>query len=363
MPRDRGTANLRSEFLALARLRHDNIVSVSDYGLTPAGHDYFTMEYVDGPPRLDAIDEVPSTEFYRVVGGVLRALAFIHGRGMVHADIKPSNILIDANLYDEDPTRAARLVDFGLAAKLDDPGSSTGRGTFPYAAPEVYAGRLDARSDLYSLGVVIYEMVTGEQPYVGRNVREVLAAQRRAPPEDPRSHRPDLPPGAAELINALLDPAPGARPQTADEVLAAINDIAGTDFPIVESQPLVDLSGVLVGRERDLSLLQRCWREACDGKGTAILLCGEEGIGKTRLMAELKLFVQLNGGHTYSAEVAARSETPYAGIAKLVQGLLASSGAASGEMNEWRRTLAPLLGGRVEPSKADRGSRFALAEA
>ena len=363
MPRDRGTANLRSEFLALARLRHDNIVSVSDYGLTPVGHDYFTMEYVEGPPLLEAIDRVPSKQFYQVIGSVLRALAFIHGRGMVHADIKPSNILIDAKLLKEDPTRAARLVDFGLASRLDDPNASTGRGTFPYAAPEVYAGRLDARSDLYSLGVVIYEMVTGEQPYVGRNVREVLAAQRRAPPEDPRAHRPELPIDLAELTCALLDPAPGARPQTADEVLSAINDIAGTDFPIFDYQPLVDLSGVLVGRERDLSLLQRCWREAKDGKGMAILLCGEEGIGKTRLMAELKLSVQLEGGHTFTAEVAARSQTPYAGIAKLVHGLLASAGAGASDLSEWRRTLAPLLGGPVEPSPSDRVSRFALAEA
>lgn len=363
MPRDRGMANLRSEFLALARLRHDNIVSVSDYGLTETGDDFFTMEHVEGPPLLHAVDEIPSLEFYQIIGGVLRALAFIHGRGMVHADLKPSNILIDAKVLAQDPSRAARLVDFGLAANLDDPGSSAARGTFPYAAPEVYAGRLDARSDLYAFGVVVYEMITGVQPYTGRNVREVLAAQRRAPPEDPRTFRPDLPGRLAELACALLDPAPGARPQTADEVLASINAIAGTDFALVGSQPLVDLSGALVGRERELTTLQRCWHEAHDGHGTAILLAGEEGIGKTRLMAELKLFVQLDGGLAFSAEVAARNEMPYAGIAKLVQGLLATSGAGGGDVSEWRRMLAPLLGGRVEAAQSDQTSRYALAEA
>ena len=363
MPRDRGTANLRSEFLALARLRHDNIVSVSDYGLTDSGHDFFTMEYVSGPSLLEAVGEVPSTRFYQIIGGVLRALAFIHARGMVHADVKPSNILIDAALLARDPSRAARLVDFGLAAAIDDPGATSARGTFPYAAPEVYAGRLDARSDLYSVGVAMYEMATGVQPYTGRNVREVLAAQRRGPPEDPRTHRADLPAALADLICALVDPAPGARPQTADEVLAYINDIAGTDFAIVDSQPLVDLSGVLVGRERDVATLQRCWRDARDGAGTTVLLCGEEGIGKSRLMTELRLFVQLDGGHVYTAEVAARSDKPYAGIAKLVRGLLASAGAGAKELNEWRHTLAPLLGGRGEPAQADRASRFALAEA
>jgi signal transduction histidine kinase/predicted ATPase len=361
MPRDRGIANLRSEFLALARLRHDNIVAVSDYGLTDSGADFFTMEYVSGPPLLQAVPEVPSAQFYQLIGGVLRALAFIHSRGMVHADIKPSNILIDASLLARDSSRAARLVDFGLAAAMEDSGSGNARGTFPYAAPEVYAGRLDARSDLYSVGVVMYEMTTGVQPYTGRNVREVLAAQRRAPPEDPRTHKADLPAELAELILALIDPAPGARPQTADEVLAYINDIAGTDFPIVDSQPLVDLSGVLVGRDRDLSTLQRFWREAQNGQGVSVLLCGEEGIGKTRLMTELKLLVQLDGGQVYMTDVAARSDRPYAGIAKLVRGLLASTRGGK-EMNEWRHTLAPLLGGRVSV-QPDHASRYALAEA
>jgi signal transduction histidine kinase/predicted ATPase len=363
MPRDRGVANLRSEFLALARLRHDNIVSVSDYGLTESGDDFFTMEHVEGPPLLEAVDQVPSDGFFQLIGGVLRALAFIHGRGMVHADLKPSNILIDGKVLARDPARAARLVDFGLAAHLDDPESSSARGTFLYAAPEVYAGRLDARSDLYSFGVIVYEMLTGAQPYTGQNVREVLAAQRRAPPADPRELRPDLPEALAELACALLDPAPGARPQTADEVLTTINEIAGTDFAIIGTQPLVDLGGVLVGRERDLATLERYWREARDAQGSALLLSGEEGIGKSRLMAELKLSVQLHGGLAFSADVASRSETPYAGIAKLVRGLLASAGASAGDMNEWRRTLAPLLGGRVEVAQTDRASRFALAEA
>lgn len=362
MPRARGVANLRSEFLALARLRHDNIVSVSDYGLTDSGHDYFTMDLVTGPPLLEAIGDVPSPQFYQVIGGVLRALTFIHSRGMVHADIKPSNILIDGSLLARDPSRAARLVDFGLAAAMDDTGSSAARGTFPYAAPEVYAGRLDARSDLYSVGVVLYEMATGVPPYVGRNVREVLAAQRRSPPDDPRTHKPELPANLAEMILALIDPVAGARPQTADEVLAYINDVAGTDFAIVDAQPLVDLSGVLVGRERDLSTLQRFWRDAQNGQGMSVLLSGDEGVGKTRLMTELKLQVQLDGGQVYMTDVAARSDKPYAGISKLVRGLLASTRGGAKEMSEWRHTLAPLLGGRLS-QQSDHASRYALAEA
>lgn len=363
MPRARGTANLRSEFLAMARLSHDNIVSVIDYGLTESGHDYFTMRYVDGPSLLESVDQVPSEQFYLVIGGVLRALAFVHARGMVHADIKPSNILVDASTLAEHPEKAARLADFGLSAAIDDPSSSAARGTFPYAAPEVYAGRLDARSDLYSVGVVLYEMATGTKPYTGRNVREILAAQRRGGPPDPRTIRDDLPAELCELICSLCDPAPGARPQTADEVLARLNEFAGTEFAIADSRPLVDLSGVLVGRERDLSELQRMWKDARDGRGAAMLLSGDEGIGKSRLMAELKLFVQLDGGNVYSAEVAARDDRPYAGISDLVRAVLASlGGGAWDSAREWRRTLAPLLGGK-NTQTTDRASRFALSEA
>lgn len=363
MPREHGVANLRSEFLALARMRHDNIVSVSDYGLTDTGDDFFTMEYVEGPRLLEAVETVPSPEFYQLMIGVLRALAFIHSRGMVHADLKPSNILIAGDFLADEPNRAARLADFGLAASMSDPDSSVARGTVGYAAPEVYAGRLDARSDLYAFGVVIYEMLTRQKPYAGRNVREVLALQRRAPPQDPRAFKPELPATLAQLVCALLDPAPGARPQTADEVLASINFVAGTAYTTVDSLPLVDLSSVLVGRESSLALLRGAWGEAVNNHGTAVLLSGEEGMGKSRLMAEIKLSVQLEGGLALEAGVVSRSETPYAGIAKLVQYMLASSGGNVGDMNEWRRTLAPMLGGRVDTSQADHASRFALAEA
>src|SRR5687768_3330824 len=130
MPRPRGGTNLRDEFVALARLRHRNVVSVLDYGLTDAGQEYFTMELVLGPPLADAValggPVAPSAlerhawpTFFALMDGVLDALAFVHARGMVHADIKPTNILIDGASLDGEPSAAARLADFGLAAAVD----------------------------------------------------------------------------------------------------------------------------------------------------------------------------------------------------------------------------------------------------
>lgn len=309
LPRAAGSGGLRGEFLALARLRHDNVVSVLDYGMTRTGQDFFTMEYVVGPPLLEALpaggapggaDSAtagwPPVSFYQLVGGVLRALAFVHARGMVHADIKPSNILVDGARLAREPIKAARLADFGLAAHLSDPTAQAARGTLLYAAPEVLSGRLDARSDLYAVGVVLYQMLTGELPYRESTVAELLAAQRAGPPADPRTARPELPAGLAELVMGLLDPSPGARPQTADEVLARINEFAGTDFAIADSRPLIDVGGVLFGRARELSALDEMWREASAGLGGAALVRGEAGLGKSRLLAELKLQVELGGG-------------------------------------------------------------------
>ena len=300
LPRE-ASGGLRGEFMALARLRHDNIVSVLDYGRTSGGQDFFTMEYVVGPPLLAAVPEVPSPAFYRLVGGVLRALAFVHARGMVHADIKPSNILVDGEQLADDPMGAARLADFGLAARIADPTSKAARGTLLYAAPEVYAGRLDARSDLYAVGVVLYQMAAGTVPYPQTDARALMAAQRRGPPGDPRAHRADLPAGLAELVLGLLDPAPGARPQSADEVLARINDIAGTDFAIADSRPLIDVGGTVFGREHELAVLDRLWREAAAGNGGAVLVRGEPGLGVSRLLGEHKLAVQLQGGRALTA--------------------------------------------------------------
>jgi hypothetical protein len=369
MPRASGRANLRGEFTALAHLQHDNIVRVFDYGVTQRGDDWFTMELVEGGNLLESAPPVDDPRFFRLVGGVLRALAFLHARGMVHADVKPSNVLVDrVKLASGDAARAAKLCDFGLAAVTTDPTAAAARGTFRYAAPEVYAGRLDARSDLYAVGVLLYELATGEKPFDGDDVAEVVRAQRRSAPPDPRERRPKIPVGLAELINALLEPEPGARLQTADEALARLNAFAGTDFAVGAEPPPVDLGGTLVGRERDLGQLNLLWEGARGRLGSVALIAGEEGIGKSRLLAELKLRVQLSGGRYYSGSAVARPGEPYAGLAEVARALLFDFGEKHAALVGPRRAaLAPLLGERaarttVEAAVGD-DSRFGPAEA
>jgi signal transduction histidine kinase/tetratricopeptide (TPR) repeat protein len=305
MPRTRGATNLRGEFVALARLRHPNIVSVLDYGLTDAGDEYFTMELISGPPLAAAVGPITAQRIWQLLGGVLDALAAVHGAGMVHADLKPSNILVDGAALLTNPARAARLADFGLVAPLCDPRGTTARGTIGYAAPEAWAGRLDPRADLYSFGVILWEVVLGARPFGGATPRAVVAAQRAGQPGDPRRLRPELPVALAELMLALLDPAPGARPATADEVLERWRGIAeGLGYPDVaagrgpSARPAHRAIGLptVVGRDRELAECAAAWAEAKAGHGAAVIVTGELGIGKSRLLAELALHLQLDGG-------------------------------------------------------------------
>ncbi len=350
VPRTGGRSGLSAEFAALARLEHPNIVRVFDLGRTGSGDDFFTMELVRGRDLRALAPRPDAPELYPLLAGAARALAFLHARGLVHADIKPSNLLVDESLLATAPERALKLVDFGLAAPLADPQAAAARGTFPYAAPEVYAGRLDARSDLYALGTVLYEVLAGTLPYRGDDVTAVIRAQRRAPPADPRTHRPELPAALAELVLTLLEPEPGARPQSADEVLVRLAELGGIPAPPPSSSAPPDLGGSLIGRDRDLAFLEELWGRAQAGRGQLVLLAGEEGIGKSRLCAELKLRVQLGGGRTASGR-ARGGGGAYGPLADLVQRVAAeyTTGPGAALLEARRTVLAPLLGGPAGP--------------
>ncbi len=196
------------ESLIIARLNHPHIVHVIDRGTTPEGMPYFVMEFVDGID-LQAAIRVGRLDFTRkldLVIQVCKALSYAHRNGVIHRDIKPSNVLIDGD-------GNARVADFGIARIFDgrasDPtGSRPGMiiGSLPYMSPEQQSDPkgVTARSDLYSLGVLIYELFTGIKP-IGRF---------RLPSEI----LPKFPQPLEEVIVRCLDPDPRRRPATADEV-------------------------------------------------------------------------------------------------------------------------------------------------
>ena len=214
------------EALAASRLNHPNAIQVLDFGRVSAeGTLYIAMEYVQGKDlRVILRDDgpLPEERLVRVVAQVLAALGEAHAHNVIHRDLKPENIMVEARLEQPD---FVKVLDFGIAKVMDAdlPGltrSDVVCGTPQYMAPEQATGStLDARCDLYAVGVILYQLATGTLPFDGHNSMEVLTRQVNDAPERPRKRAPlaKISRPMERLILRALEKDPAARPQTATE--------------------------------------------------------------------------------------------------------------------------------------------------
>ncbi len=234
---------MRIEAQTLARLSHPNIVAVNDVGSTPAGRPFVVMERLRGRTLHAELHErgaLPPAEALEIIGGVLGALGAAHELGVVHRDVKPANIFLhqpraDATTHGESE-RVVKLLDFGLAKVLSGAPSRAPAplaqptedgavlGTPGYLSPEQAAGRpLDARSDLYAAGLVLYRMVAGRRPFDGTTAEELIAATLKQHPAPPsRFCTGPLPPELDHAVLKALAPDPAQRFQTAKEFATAL---------------------------------------------------------------------------------------------------------------------------------------------
>ena len=225
------TERFKREISVAARLQHPHIVPLLSAGETE-GVPYFTMPFVEGESlrvRLARRGELPVSEAVRILREIASGLAYAHEHGVVHRDIKPDNVLFAGDV--------AMVADFGVAKALVAAGSDersgtvtslgTALGTPAYMAPEQATAdpTTDHRADVYAFGVVAYEMLTGLPPFTGRNASQLLAAQVTEPPEPISRRRPTLPPTLAALVMRCLEKRPSDRPQTAAEIVHALDDI------------------------------------------------------------------------------------------------------------------------------------------
>ncbi len=213
------------ESAILERLKHPNIVTFYEYGESDAGLRYMVMDYLDGVP-LDKYIKSGASIGMDTIRLVLRdisdALDYVHARGVVHRDLKPANIML---MLREDKTiDRAILMDFGIAksATTAITGTET-MGTIDYMAPEQIqaAANVDARADIYALGIMLYEMVTGARPFQG-NAGQVLFAHLRQPPPDMHVRVPDLSQAVIVPILRALSKAPDDRYDHAGDLAAAL---------------------------------------------------------------------------------------------------------------------------------------------
>jgi len=257
-----GAGRFEDEVETAAKLHHPHIVPVYDSGEAD-GFLYYVMPLVEGQTlreRLLKDERIPVSDVVRILAEAADGLAYAHDHGLVHRDIKPENIMVAG--------RHALLMDFGIAKAVRDAGarrSSTSlglaMGTPEYMSPEQASGdpNLDHRADIYSLGVVGYELLTGKPPFAGGGTEQILTRHITQPPAPLAAQRPDVPPALAAVIMRALAKAPGERWQTAEAMGAQL-------------EPMMNSTSGQVTATRALATVRAPKRAALFAVGAVVVL-------------------------------------------------------------------------------------------
>ena len=281
------------EARAVSALNHPNIVTIHEIGETPAAR-FIVMELVEGRTLREMACDRMALESIAAAGAqIARGLAVAHAAGIVHRDIKPENVMVRPDGY-------VKLLDFGLAQLA---GGQAGPATMPgvpfgtvgYMSPEQARGdAATASTDVFSLGVVLYELATGRRPFVADSEIGVLHAIVSAAPAPPAQINPEVPAALDRLIMRMLCKDARLRPTAAD-VEASLDGIAAAPRAAVLREAPLETARHVVGREREHAELRRAFASTVSGRGLLVSIAGEPGIGKTTLVDEFLRQVSSTG--------------------------------------------------------------------
>jgi len=296
---------LALEFRTLSGLRHPNIVAVLDYGFDAKSLSYYTMQLIDGAQSLTHFAaDLDTTGKIRLCLDILLALIYLHRHGIIHRDLKPHNVLVAQD-------GSVKVLDFGLALSLDSSleKREDAAGTLHYMAPELFMeSSASFQSDLYAVGVILCEVLTGKRPFEDSTATGLIVKILTTPADLSL-----LPDHLVPVVEQLLEKDVAQRYQNAQEVIQDL--CAAADIPLPSESVLLRESflqaSAVVGRDTALATLRAALQSAVDGQGGFWLVGGEGGIGKSRLTDELRTQALVRGVLVVRGQEVAEGGLPY----------------------------------------------------
>jgi tetratricopeptide (TPR) repeat protein len=329
------------EFSTIASLKHPHLIEVFEYGESSSGP-YFAMELFSGDPAT-IMTGAPASQVYEAIYKLCEAVDFVHSKRIIHRDIKPANIMVQRRL--DGKGFDIRLSDFGLAKFANSSSSLTGDvnflGTLAYCAPEqIMREELDHRADLYSLGMVAFEVLAGRHPYEEdrKDAQALISRQLTKVPSSIREFNRNLSVDLERAVLKLLAKEPDARPNSTLELRNALADELGwSDNKGGNVSPLVasGLVAPFIAREDELKVMESFIATHCGGpshalgeeaikmrKASILFVAGEAGIGKTSLIKRAARAAYIGGAKIFDGKCFDGNLAPFQPFLEILKQIL-----------------------------------------